>query len=387
VGLLLGIQGRSPQPLSQPVVPVHYTANSWQGLPSPASGSQTGDPNFIAQAVATVGAAVVRIDAVQWSGDAPQASGWRWWQHPEPRPQQVDRGRGSGLIFQGNGRIITNAHVVENADAVEVVLQDGRVLPGEIVGQDWVTDIAAIQVQAQNLPTPPLGKSAEVVPGQWAIAIGNPLGLDHTVTAGIISAVERSSSQVGVPEKRVTFIQTDAAINPGNSGGPLLNDRGQVIGINTAIRADAQGLGFAIPIEKALAIAQQLFTQGKVEHPFLGIQMVNLTPALHQRLQQQRQTWLPPHQTHGILVVQVMEGSPAAVAGLRAGDLIESVGGVPVETTVQVQAQVELSTVGQDLRVQVRRSGQVQTLVVVPQALDRSQFPAQEPERSPSPAP
>lgn len=371
----VGVRGAAGPPLFD----VTLTANQWGGpatLPSPdPTASAT---NFIAQAVAQVEAAVVRIDTVQMIPAEPRSRFHHWFNPPAPTPKTLERGSGSGLLLGPEGRILTNAHVVEGADGVEVALADGRMLPGAIVGVDPITDIAAVQIEAGQWATPTLGRSAEVQPGQWAIAIGNPLGLDNTITAGIVSAIGRSSSQVGVPDKRVTFIQTDAAINPGNSGGPLINERGEVIGLNTAIRTDAQGLGFAIPIEKALAIGEQLFSQGRVEHPFVGIQMVNLTPELKRKLQQEADVGLRVNQDHGILVVRVMDGSPAEAAGLEPGDVIEAVGQVPVQTTAEVQAQVEASVVGQPLAVQVRRwsgmglrpSNQSLTLTVIPQALE-----------------
>ena len=226
------------------------------------------NPNFIADAVKQVGPAVVRIDAARSVsgniGDPFQNPFFRRFFGDEemPDPERIERGTGSGFILSTNGRLITNAHVVSGADTVSVTLKDGRTFEGKVLGSDPITDVAVIQISAEDLPTVTLGSSEDLVPGQWAIAIGNPLGLDNTVTAGIISAIGRSSSQVGIPDKRVRFIQTDAAINPGNSGGPLLDDKGRVIGINTAIRANAQGLGFAIPIETAARIADQLFADG-----------------------------------------------------------------------------------------------------------------------------
>jgi S1-C subfamily serine protease len=199
--------------------------------------------------------------------------------------------------------------------------------------------------------------------------------LDNTVTVGIISALDRSSSQVGVPEKRVSFIQTDAAINPGNSGGPLLNARGEVIGINTAIRAGAQGLGFAIPIETAQRIANQLFTKGRVEHPFLGIQMVTLTPDLRKEINQDNDAGFKVTQDTGVVIVRVAKNSPAQAAGLQPGDIIQKVGGKPVKSAAQVQEQVEASTVGAVLEVEVTRQGKTQRLQVRPGA-----FPSQESE-------
>jgi len=220
-----------------------------------------------------------------------------------------------------------------------------------------------------------LGRSDNIVPGQWAIAIGNPLGLDNTVTVGIISATGRSSSQVGIPDKRVRFIQTDAAINPGNSGGPLLNDQGEVIGINTAIRADAQGLGFAIPIETAKRVSDQLFAKGKAEHPYLGIQMVSLTAAtkaeLNKQLDNNKITL-----DQGVAVTRVVENSPAQKADLRAGDVIQKVDGIAVNTPGDVQERVESTVVGKELEVEINRLGQVQKIKVRPGAFPISGSPA-----------
>jgi S1-C subfamily serine protease len=191
---------------------------------------------------------------------------------------------------------------------------------------------------------------------------------------GIISATGRSSSQVGIPDKRVRFIQTDAAINPGNSGGPLLNDQGEVIGINTAIRADAQGLGFAIPIETAKRVSDQLFAQGKAEHPYLGIQMVSLTAAtkaeLNKQLDNNKITL-----DRGVAVTRVVENSPAQKADLRAGDVIQKVDGIAVNTPGDVQERVESTVVGKELEVEINRLGQVQIIKVRPGAFPLSGSP------------
>jgi S1-C subfamily serine protease len=254
----------------------------------------------------------------------------RFFGSEQPIPQErVERGTGSGFILGRDGRLITNAHVVADTDTVQVTLKDGRTFEGKVVGVDTVTDVAAVKIKANDLPTVKLGNSRNLVPGEWAIAIGNPLGLDNTVTVGIISATDRSSAQVGVPNKRVNFIQTDAAINPGNSGGPLLNADGEVIGVNTAIRADAQGLGFAIPIETAARVANQLFSKGRVEHPFLGIQMVDLNTATKKEINQE--TNLNIKQDTGVLIVQVLEKSPSDRAGLREGDIIHKINGSHVK--------------------------------------------------------
>lgn len=337
------------------------------------------NPNFIAEAVEKVGPAVVRIDASRKisrqsfdSLDNPLLK--RFFGNEEiPLEERVEQGTGSGFIVSTDGHVITNAHVVEEADTVTVTLKDGRTLDGKVVGIDPVTDVAAIKIEANGLPTVTLGSSKNLTPGQWAIAIGNPLGLDNTVTAGIISAIDRSSSQVGIPDRRVQFIQTDAAINPGNSGGPLLNDRGEVIGINTAIRADAQGLGFAIPIETGWKIAQQLFDTGRAEHPYLGIQMVDLTPELRQRINSDPETGLKINSDTGVLIIQVMSDAPAASAGLKPGDVVLKINNTAVATASDVQQQIESVRVGDSLSMEIRRKEEVKTVQLRPIA-----FPAQE---------
>lgn len=332
------------------------------------------DPNFIVNAVERVGPAVVRIDSSrtvttrvpaifrdpffrQFFGDVPM-----------PPSQRVERGTGSGFIIKPDGLILTNAHVVAGADSVTVTLKDGRELRGKVLGADPVTDVAVVKIDSSNLPTVNMGNSEQLRPGEWAIAIGNPLGLDNTVTVGIISATGRSSSQVRVPDKRVSFIQTDAAINPGNSGGPLLNQQGQVIGMNTAIIGGAQGLGFAIPINTAQRIADQLVTTGKVAHPFLGINMIGLTPDLRQQINNDPNSNLTVQDDRGVLIVRVMQGSPAAKAGLRAGDVIQRMGGQAVTSADEVQRAVENSSIGATIQMEVRRNGRSLTIAVRPEA-------------------
>jgi S1-C subfamily serine protease len=268
------------------------------------------------------------------------------------------QGTGSGFIVSGDGTIITNAHVVDGSDSVNVILKDGREFAGVVKGIDPVTDIAVVQIQGEDLPVVQLGNSDQVKPGDWAIAIGNPLGLDNTVTAGIISAVGRSSGQVGIPDKRVTFIQTDAAINPGNSGGPLLNAEGEVIGVNTAIIEGAQSVGFAIPINKAQAIAEQLLTTGKAEHAYLGIRMLTVTPDLLQEIQADQSNPFQITVDQGVLIGQVIPRSPAEAIGLQEGDVITEINNLTITTAEQVQQQVEEAGVGQVLRIIVKRESQ-----------------------------
>ena len=360
---------------SVPVVQTTLTTNSPSAVESGLPPAAANNPNFIADAVVQVGAAVVRIDSeANVDADIPEA-----FQNPffrrffgdelPPSPGPLQQGTGSGFILSADGRIITNAHVVEGATTVTVTLTDGRTFSGEVIGTDPVTDVAAIKIEADSLPTVTLGITDDLAPGQWAIAIGNPLGLDNTVTAGIISALGRSSSEVGIPDKRVQFIQTDAAINPGNSGGPLLNDRGQVIGMNTAIRKDAQGLGFAIPVETLQRIATQLFETGEVQHPYLGIQMVQLSPDMQETLNRDPDLNITVTAEEGVIILRVLEGTPAEAGGLQTGDIIESVNGVAVETPSDVQAQVDASQIGEPLAVGVKRDDKAETIEVNPMAL------------------
>lgn len=360
-------------------VPVEVPSmSSGQRLPAGVtSPTARNERNFIATAVEQVGPAVVRINATRKvTNQIPEAFNnplfRRFFGSQQPIPEErVERGTGSGFILGRDGRLVTNAHVVADTDTVQVTLKDGRSFKGKVVGVDAVTDVAVVKIKASNLPTVRLGDSRNLVPGEWAIAIGNPLGLDNTVTVGIISATDRSSAQVGVPNKRVNFIQTDAAINPGNSGGPLLNAQGEVIGVNTAIRADAQGLGFAIPIETAARIANQLFSKGRVEHPFLGIQMVDLTTSTKEEINQE--TNLDIQQDTGVLIVQVLEESPSDTAGLREGDIIQKINGKLIKKASDVQEQVESTAIGALLKMEVKRQGEIQTLLVKPKA-----FPADE---------
>lgn len=334
------------------------------------------DNNFVTNVVEKVGPAVVRIDSARTvTSQVPDVFNDPFFRRffggldlPEQPSKRVERGSGSGFIISANGQILTNAHVVDGADNVNVTLKDGRSFKGKVMGTDPITDVAVIKIEANNLPTVNLGNSEQLKPGEWAIAIGNPLGLDNTVTMGIISATGRSSSQIGVPDKRVNFIQTDAAINPGNSGGPLLNQKGEVIGMNTAIIQGAQGLGFAIPINTAQRIADQLVKNGKVQHPYLGIQMVSLTPDIKQQINSNPNSRLRVNEDQGVLVVKVMPNAPAQQAGLKAGDIISKINGQVVKDASSVQKAVENSQVGSNLSVEVKRDRQTVNLTVRPGA-------------------
>lgn len=336
---------------------------------APPLGNNT-DPNFVTQVVQRVGPAVVRIEASRTVTSRLPAEFndpffRRFFGSQLPQQQErVQRGTGSGFLISADGSILTNAHVVDGADTVRVILKDGRSFQGKVLGTDNLTDVAVVKIQANNLPTLTVGNSDQLQPGQWAIAIGNPLGLDNTVTTGIISATGRTSNQIGAPDKRVEYIQTDAAINPGNSGGPLLNYRGEVIGMNTAIIQGAQGLGFAIPIKTAQRISNQLIATGKVQHPYLGIQMVGLTPQIKQNINSDPNSGLTVDRDKGVLVVRVLPNSPAARAGLRAGDVIQKLNGQAVTDASNVQRAVENAQVGGQLQLELWRNGRNLNLAV-----------------------
>ncbi len=330
--------------------------------------------SFVTAAVDRVGRAVVRIDTertVSRNLDPLMEDPFfnRFFgedlRTQVPRQERL-RGQGSGFVIDQSGTVLTNAHVVDKADRVTVTLNDGSIFPGEVLGTDEVTDLAVVKINTKgvNLPVADLGDSDAVKVGDWAIAVGNPLGFDNTVTLGIISTLKRSSAAVGIPDKRLDFIQTDAAINPGNSGGPLLNGLGEVIGINTAIRADAMGIGFAIPINKAKAIYAQLAKGEKVSHPFLGIQMIALTPEIARENNADPNAVLIVPEVKGVLVMRVMPNTPAEKAGIRKGDAIVQIDGEAVTTAEQLQNLVENSKIGQSLKLKLRRGSLTKDVTV-----------------------
>ncbi len=339
-------------------------------VPITAAIAETNGGSFVSKAVDLVGAAVVRIDTERtitrridpFFGDEALTG------LPQ---QQLLRGQGSGFIIDRDGIILTNAHVVDRADKVTVILKDGRSLEGKVQGVDPVTDLAVIKISGtKNLPVAQLGDSDRVKVGDWAIAVGNPFGLDNTVTLGIVSTLKRASSTVGMTDKRLDFIQTDAAINPGNSGGPLLDARGQVIGINTAIRADAMGIGFAIPINKVKTISTQLARGEKVSHPYLGVQMVTLTPQIATENNSDPNAPFQIPEINGVLVIRVLPNTAASIAGMRRGDAILEVNGEAIRDANQLQDVMENSHVSQQLEVRILRDGKDRVVKVLPKELN-----------------
>jgi S1-C subfamily serine protease len=332
---------------------------------APPAPSLQPSSNVIVAAVEKVGPAVVRIDTVKRTLNP---LGGIFGQGPSIQQQQ---GQGSGFITRSDGIVLTNAHVVDGATQVGVTLPDGRSFSGKVLGADPLTDVAVVKVVATALPVAPLGDSNKVRPGEWAIAIGNPLGLDNTVTAGIISAIQRTNA-VGEGQ-RVPYLQTDAAVNPGNSGGPLINDRGLVIGINTAIRqAPGAGLSFAIPINTARKIASQIMDRGYASHPYIGVRLEALTPQLAREINSSTDQCKLP-EVNGVVVVDVMKGSPADGAGLKPCDLIEQVGDKTVKNPSEVQLAVDQAQIGQPLVLRVRRGEETFALTVKPGNLPRQE--------------
>ena len=263
-----------------------------------------------------------------------------------PPRKQRQVGEGSGVIVDGRGYILTNHHVVANADKLSIRLLDGRELQGSIQGSDPKTDLAVIRVEDRELPVASLGDSDKIQVGEWAIAIGSPFGLQETVTVGVISAKGRTGLGTGTYED---FLQTDASINPGNSGGPLVNIDGEVIGINAMIIQPGQGIGFAIPINLAKAIMLQLIDRGKVVRPWVGIGLQDLSPELMKSFN--------VTEKEGAVVSQVFEGSPAEKAGFKVGDIIVTLDGVKIKNSQDVVREVLKKQVGQRVRFGVLREG------------------------------
>ena len=243
---------------------------------------------------------------------------------------------------------------MEGSDRVMVGLSDGRRVEGKVVGADRVTDLAVVQLPGGSWPVAPLGNSEALQVGDWVIAVGNPFGLDQTVTLGIVSSLNRNAAKLGITDKRLELIQTDAAINPGNSGGPLLDADGAVVGINTLVRSGpGAGLGFAIPINRARSIAQQLVSKGSVSHAMIGVGLDAVRTSSGA---------ISP----GAVVRSVVPSGPAARAGLRPGDVITAVGEQPVRDPAQLTQLVERNGVGRPMDLTVQRQGQSLRLQVTP---------------------
>jgi len=280
-----------------------------------------------------------------------------------PPPQRYVFNQGSGFIYRldqdktpTTAYVLTNSHVVENADKIRLTFEDGQSYEAQVVGTDPPSDVAVLKFDNANVRALPLADSAKLQVGEWVLALGNPFGLQHTLTVGVVSATGRTSLGISDYED---FIQTDAAINPGNSGGPLVNLNGEVVGINTAIFSRSggyMGIGFAIPINLAKQVADQLIEQGSVVRGHLGVVIQELTPELARSFDLER--------TQGILVAQVMENSPAAAAGLQPGDIILSYAGKTMTDSGDFRNRVALTAPGSQKKLEIVRAGRQQTLTV-----------------------
>lgn len=277
---------------------------------------------------------------------------------PAPHKHRWVEGMGSGFIINADGYILTNNHVVEDATEVRVKLVNGNEYKAVVVGAFAPADLALCRIDApkSELVPAPLGDSDEIRIGEWVIAIGNPFGLDHTVTAGIISAKGRKDITPGDRPTYSNFIQTDASINPGNSGGPLINMRGEVIGINTAIIASGQGISFAIPVNMAKKLLPQLY-KGKVERSYLGVMIQPVTPEIAKSLGLKK--------AKGALVAQVLEGSPASKAGLEAGDVVLKFDHKKITHSSDLQWLAATTPAGQKVRLEVWRAGKIKKIDVI----------------------
>ena len=271
---------------------------------------------------------------------------------PRAPRSRVERSQGSGVIFTPEGLVLTNAHVVEKTNQLMVGLSNGQRVEGKVVGIDSLTDLAVIRLYGTGpWPTAPLGDSNQLEVGDCAISVGNPFGLENTVTLGIISNLNRNVSQLGISDKRLNLIQTDAAINPGNSGGPLLNSEGEVIGINTLVRSGpGAGLGFAIPINRAREIAKQLITYGRASHPMIGI---GLAPATGNDINK------------SVIVRYIIKGGPGDKGGLKANDIILEVNEDKINTAQEVVDKIN-NSLNEPLKFKVKRNSNIYFLYITP---------------------
>jgi S1-C subfamily serine protease len=320
--------------------------------------------SFITKAVERTGSAVVTIDTQRYVKKRkfprnsqlfidPYFERFFGLDLPNDNRPRIEQSQGSGFIF-ADGLIMTNAHVVNRSDKVIVGLTNGKKFEAKLIGQDFFTDLAVLKIEGKGpWPKAKLGNSAKIKVGDWAIAVGNPFGLENTVTLGIISNLNRNVNQLGIYDKKLELIQTDAAINPGNSGGPLLNSEGEVIGINTLIRSGpGAGLSFAIPINKAKEIAYQLIKNGKVIHPMIGISLIEEKNS--------------ERNNNSVKVGYVVPNSPADKSGIMIEDTIVKVGNKNIETASDVIDQISKNGINKQLNILLKRRNKFIQLKVIP---------------------
>ena len=350
--LTLGLINKS-NVISQPIVNQNLNEES-----------KISNISFITKAVKKTGASVVTIDTQrfvenrQFSRDSrifldPYFERFFGLQLPPENQPRIEQSQGSGFIF-GDGLVMTNAHVVNRSQKLIVGLSNGKKYKGKLIGQDLLTDLAVIKLEGKGpWPKAKLGDSTKIQVGDWAIAVGNPFGLENTVTLGIISNLNRNVSQLGIYDKKFELIQTDAAINPGNSGGPLLNSKGEVIGINTLIRSGpGAGLSFAIPINKAKDIASQLIKNGKVIHPMIGINLID-------------ENYFETSDSI-VKVGYVVPNSPAAKSGIFINDIILKVGKTNINNSSDVINEISNNGINKFINITLKRKNKIIKLKVKP---------------------
>ena len=326
--------------------------------------SKYSNESFISKAIEKTGPSVVTIETQKYvrKRKYPRSSQLfldpyfeRFFRSDLPYDNQptIEQSQGSGFIF-ADGLVITNAHVINGSDKVIIGLTNGKKYRGKLVGQDFFTDLAVLKIEGQGpWPKAKLGDSTKIKVGDWAIAVGNPFGLENTVTLGIISNLKRNVTQLGIYDKKLELIQTDAAINPGNSGGPLLNSNGEVIGINTLIRSGpGAGLSFAIPINKAKEIAFQLINHGKVIHPMIGISLID-----ESNFETNKNT---------VKVGYVVPNSPAEKSGIMVNDIIIKVGNKNIKTAADVISEINKNGIKNQINILLNRKNQLIRLRVIP---------------------
>jgi len=325
-------------------------STTYPGTSSSGTTIVTTEEQAIENAVKIASPAVVQINITSVS------------QNPFGFSSGQQEGLGSGFIITSDGYVLTNNHVVENATKITVMLKDGREFRGQVVGTDSTSDVAVVKISGTNLPTVQLGDSSTLTVGQKVIAIGNPYGLSQTVTAGVVSALERNI-QASQSETLMGVVQTDAAINPGNSGGPLIDLSGHVIGINTMIYQNAQGLGFSVSVNTAKKVYDAIIKNGKVTWPALGIQGATLTTSITEQYNLKV--------SQGVYIVQITSGSGAQAAGLKAGDVITAIDGKSMTTIDGVLTYIRSRSVGDTVQVVVDRNGTTETFSVTLKALSQ----------------
>jgi serine protease Do len=287
----------------------------------------------------------------------------RQFQMPQQQPR-VEHGLGSGVIISPDGYIVTNQHVVDGAVDINVTMSDRRILSAKLVGSDPLTDLAVIKVDSTNLPSVPLGDSTRLHPGQMVLAFGNPFGYRFTVTRGIVSALNRPNPSASDRRKPGEFIQTDAAINPGNSGGPLVNAKGEVVGINTFLISPSgsfAGMGFAIPTQIVRPTVDALIRDGKVSHGYMGVSISDVTP--------ENSKFFHLNSAQGAVVSQVEANSPGAKGGLKTGDVITGLNGKAINDSGELQVEVGQKQPGSTIQLQVMRDGKSITVPVTLEAM------------------